>query len=183
TTFFNLTEEKAKNTESLVANPRNAAAAPLRQREPKIAACRYLDILLYGYALWELAGTNCPTHSGTLNLVEKLGFRLNQERRKYDNIEDVISYVEYWVTHRNDLNYEIDGIVIKVDDISDQETLGFTARTPRWATAYKFPATETVTTLLDVEVSVGRTGAITPTAVLEPVLIDGSTVSRATLHN
>src|SRR5699024_751921 len=90
---------------------------------------------------------------------------------------------EYWVTHRKDLNYEIDGIVIKVDDISDQETLGFTARTPRWATAYKFPATETVTTLLDVEVSVGRTGAITQTAVLEPVLIDGSTVSRATLHN
>ena len=181
--FINLNEEKEKNNESLFANPRNAAAGSLRQLDPKIAASRNLDIFLYGYGLWELEENNYPTHSSRLNLLEKLGFKVNQERRKYDNIEDVISYVEYWVTHRKDLNYEIDGIVIKVDDISDQETLGFTARTPRWATAYKFPATETVTTLLDVEVSVGRTGAITPTAVLEPVLIDGSTVSRATLHN
>src|SRR5699024_9555322 len=143
-----------------------------------IAASRNLDIFLYGNGLWELEENNYPTHSSRLNLLETLGFKVNQVRRQYDNIEDVISYVETWMTHHKDLNYEIDGIVIKVDDISDQKTLGFTARTPRWATAYKFTATETVTTLLDVEVSVGRTGAITPTAVLEPVLIDGSTVSR-----
>src|SRR5699024_10924299 len=97
--------------------------------------------------------------------------------------KDIMSYVYSWITHSKNIKYKIDGIVIKVDDISDQETLGFTARTPRWATAYKFPATETVPTLLVVEVSVGRTGAITPTAVLEQVSIDGSTVSRATSNN
>src|SRR5699024_2288381 len=133
---INLNEGKEKNNESLVATSRNAAARSLRELDPKIAASRNVDILLYGYGLWELEQNNYPTHSSRLNILEKLGFKVNQARRKYDNTEDVISYVEYWVTHRKDLNYEIDGIVIKVDDISDQETLGFTARTPRWATAY-----------------------------------------------
>src|SRR5699024_10882331 len=99
------------------------------------------------------------------------------------SIEEVIEYVEYWTEHRNELPYEIDGIVIKVDDLEDQERLGYTARTPRWATAYKFPATEAVTKMIDVELSVGRTGVVTPTAVLEPVFIDGTTVSGASLHN
>src|SRR5699024_9977895 len=115
--------------------------------------------------------------------MTELGFKINQERRLCNTIEEVIEYVQYWSNHRNDLAYEIDGIVIKVDNISQQEQLGFTARTPRWATAYKFPATESVTKITDIELSVGRKGVVTPTAVLEPVFIDGSTVSRATLHN
>src|SRR5699024_7427648 len=99
-------------------------------------ASRNLDIFLYGYGLWELEDNNYPTHSSRLNLLEKLGFKVNQERRKYDNIEDVISYVEYWMTHRKDLNYDIDGILIKVYDISYQETLTSKPPTPRWETAY-----------------------------------------------
>lgn len=181
--FLRLNEVKEENEETPFANPRNAAAGSLRQLDPKIAASRNLDVFLYGYGVWELEENAYPTHSSRLEYMQELGFKVNQTWRKYNNIEDVIEFVKYWVTHRNDLDYEIDGIVIKVDNLQDQETLGFTARTPRWATAYKFPAAETVTTLKDVEVSVGRTGAITPTAVLEPVLIDGSTVSRATLHN
>ena len=115
--------------------------------------------------------------------MHELGFKINKEWRKCSAIEEVLKFVEYWTEHRRDLAYEIDGIVIKVDHLKDQESLGFTARTPRWAIAYKFPATESVTTLKDIALSVGRTGAVTPTAILDPVLIDGSTVSRATLHN
>lgn len=179
--FLRLNEAREEAGENLFANPRNAAAGSLRQLDPSIASHRNLDIFLYGYGLWEMEEIN--SHSGRLDYMTELGFKINQERRLCSTIEEVIDYVHYWSEHRNDLAYEIDGIVIKVDNISQQEELGYTARTPRWSTAYKFPAMESVTTITDIELSVGRTGVVTPTAVLDPVFIDGSTVSRATLHN
>lgn len=179
--FLRLNEAREEAGENLFANPRNAAAGSLRQLDPNVASRRNLDIFLYGYGEWEMEGIH--SHSARLDYMTELGFKINQERRLCNTIEEVIEYVQYWSNHRNDLAYEIDGIVIKVDNISQQEQLGFTARTPRWATAYKFPATESVTKITDIELSVGRTGVVTPTAVLEPVFIDGSTVSRATLHN
>lgn len=179
--FLRLNEAREEAGENLFANPRNAAAGSLRQLDPSIASHRNLDIFLYGYGLWEMEEIN--SHSGRLDYMTELGFKINQKRRLCSTIEEVIDYVHYWSEHRNDLAYEIDGIVIKVDNISQQEELGYTARTPRWSTAYKFPAMESVTTITDIELSVGRTGVVTPTAVLDPVFIDGSTVSRATLHN
>ena len=181
--FVHLNEKREKKGDEPFANPRNAAAGSLRQLDPKIAASRNLDLFLYGYGIWELEASRYPTHSSRLKFLQELGFKVNKEWRQYNSIEEVLEYVQYWTENRKKLSYEIDGIVIKVDDLNNQETLGFTARTPRWAVAYKFPAEEALTTLKDIEVSVGRTGAITPTAVLEPVLIAGSTVSRATLHN
>lgn len=179
--FEQLNKERETAGEMVFANPRNAAAGSLRQLDPKIAASRNLDIFLYGYGTWEIE--NIRSHSARLEKLSSLGFKVNQEWRKCTTIEEVIAYVEEWTEKRLNLAYEIDGIVIKVDNLDQQEQLGFTARTPRWATAYKFPAMEAVTTLEDVELSVGRTGVVTPTAVLAPVFIDGSTVSRATLHN
>src|SRR5690625_1310072 len=123
------------------------------------------------------------SHSERLCYLADLGFKINKEWKRCETIAEVLQFVSYWTEHRRDLPYEIDGIVIKVDDLQQQEKLGYTARTPRWAIAYKFPATEAVTTIKDVELSVGRTGVVTPTAILEPVFIDGSTVGRATLHN
>lgn len=179
--FEKLNEARTEAGETVFANPRNAAAGSLRQLDPKIAAQRNLDIFLYGYGTWEIE--EIPTHSGRLELLSELGFKINPEWRKCTTIEEVLAYVQEWTDKRSDLSYEIDGIVIKVDRLDQQEELGFTARTPRWAIAYKFPALEAVTTLEDVELSVGRTGVVTPTAILTPVFIDGSTVSRATLHN
>lgn len=179
--FVTLNEVRAKKEEALFANPRNAAAGSLRQLDSKVAASRNLDLFLFSYGEWDV--TELRSHSERLAYLEKLGFHINEHRKSCKSIEDVIDYVNEWTEKRLDLPYEIDGIVIKVDDLAAQEELGFTARTPRWATAYKFPAMEAVTKLLDVELSVGRTGVVTPTAILEPVFIDGSTVSRATLHN
>lgn len=179
--FLALNEAREEEGEATFANPRNAAAGSLRQLDPKIAASRNLDLFLFGYGVWE--AEEIGTHSERLAFLEKQGLKINQNLKKCYSIDEVIDYVNYWTAHRQDLPYEIDGIVIKVDDLADQEKLGFTARTPRWATAYKFPATEAVTKMIDVELSVGRTGVVTPTAILEPVFIDGSTVSRATLHN
>lgn len=179
--FVKLNEAREQAGEMPFVNPRNAAAGSLRQLDPKIAASRNLDIFLYGYGQWEVE--NITTHSGRLAYMSELGFKTNKEWQQCQTIEEVIEYVQYWTGNRAALSYDIDGIVIKVDDISQQEELGFTARTPRWATAYKFPAEEAVTTIEDIALSVGRTGVVTPTAILKPVFIDGSTVSRATLHN
>src|SRR5699024_1090622 len=118
-----------------------------------------------------------------LNNLDELGFKTNKERETFDDIEGVLSFIEKWTEKRNQLPYDIDGIVIKVDDLSQQEELGFTQKSPRWAIAYKFPAEEVLTTLLDIELSIGRTGVVTPTAILEPVRVAGTTVSRASLHN
>ena len=182
TSFVKLNEKREKAGESLFANPRNAAAGSLRQLDPKIAAERNLDLFLFGYGEWEVE-KEIHTHSERLQFLQELGFKINPEWKKCSSIDEVIEYVNYWTENRSQLPYEIDGIVIKVDDLRQQEQLGYTARSPRWAIAYKFPAQEAVTTINDIELSVGRTGVVTPTAILTPVFIDGSTVSRATLHN
>lgn len=179
--FEKLNKEREERGEALFANPRNSAAGSLRQLDPKIAASRQLDTFIY--AIGDLQGIAVESHSEGLELLESLGFKVNQERRTFDSIEDVISFVNSWVEKRPQLSYDIDGIVIKVDSYSQQAELGFTAKSPRWAVAYKFPAEEAVTVLRGIEVSVGRTGTVTPTAILDPVSLAGTTVKRASLHN
>ncbi|WP_071458413.1 NAD-dependent DNA ligase LigA [Bacillus massilinigeriensis] len=179
--FMALNEARSKREEEPFANPRNAAAGSLRQLDPKIAASRNLDIFLYGIGNPDNIGVE--SHSEGLDYLDRLGFKTNKERRKAKDIDEVISFVESWVERRPDLPYDIDGIVIKVDSLAQQDELGTTAKSPRWAIAYKFPAEEVVTKLIDIELNVGRTGVITPTAVLEPVQVAGTTVQRASLHN
>ncbi|MCG5104158.1 NAD-dependent DNA ligase LigA [Oceanobacillus alkalisoli] len=179
--FERLNKAREDKEQELFANPRNAAAGSLRQLDPKIAASRNLDVFLYAVGVWE--DNTLPTHSARLNRLKELGFKTNPEWRKYETIEEVMEFVHYWTEKRPDLPYEIDGIVIKVDDLNQQEELGYTAKSPRWSIAYKFPAEEVMTKLLDIELSVGRTGVVTPTGILEAVRIAGSTVGRASLHN
>ncbi|MET3697678.1 DNA ligase (NAD+) [Bacillus oleivorans] len=179
--FHALNEIKEVNGEEPFANPRNAAAGSLRQLDPKIAASRNLDVFLY--AIGDIGTTGVESHSEGLELLEKLGFKTNKERRVCPTIDDVLEYVNSWVEKRASLPYEIDGIVIKVDSLQQQEELGTTAKSPRWAIAYKFPAEEVVTKLTGIELTVGRTGVVTPTAILEPVKVAGTTVKRASLHN
>jgi DNA ligase (NAD+) len=179
--FERINKLRAEKGEELFANPRNSAAGSLRQLNPKIAAERNLDIFLYG--IGKLKGLDAESHSEGLNILERLGLKTNKERQVAKSVEDILDYIKQWTENRATLDYEIDGIVIKVNTFKQQEKLGFTAKSPRWATAYKFPAEESVTILKDIEVSVGRTGAITPTAILEPVLLAGTTVQRASLHN
>ncbi|MBS4220586.1 NAD-dependent DNA ligase LigA [Bacillus sp. FJAT-49711] len=179
--FLKLNKSREENGEVLFANPRNAAAGSLRQLDPRIAASRNLDLFLYG--IGDYGTTGVTTHSAGLDLLEQLGLKVNKERRKCESIDEVIEYIQKWTEDRPKLDYEIDGIVIKIDSIDLQEQLGSTAKTPRWAIAYKFPAEEVVTKLIEIELSVGRTGVITPTAILEPVRVAGTTVQRASLHN
>lgn len=179
--FEALNKVKSEKGEEPFANPRNAAAGSLRQLDPKIAASRNLDIFLYSIA--ELGEIGVSSHSAGLDYLETLGFKTNPERRKATNIDEVIEFIGGWGEKRPHLPYEIDGIVIKVDSLEQQRQLGTTAKSPRWAIAYKFPAEEVITTLRDIELNVGRTGVITPTAILEPVLVAGTTVQRASLHN
>ncbi|GAB3043060.1 NAD-dependent DNA ligase LigA [Virgibacillus ainsalahensis] len=179
--FLALNKVREENGEEQFANPRNAAAGSLRQLDPKIAAERNLDIFLYGVGEWRTS--ELATHSERLDKLKELGLKTNPEWKKCSSIEEVLDYVAYWTNERPNLNYEIDGIVVKVDHLNQQEELGFTAKSPRWAIAYKFPAEEAITKLTDIELSVGRTGVITPTAILEPVKVAGTTVKRASLHN
>src|SRR5690625_1770421 len=164
--FLGLNEEREKNEEQLFANPRNAAAGSLRQLDPKIAAERNLD--MYSYAIGQWDG-DITTQSERLDYLKTIGLKTNPHWKKCATIDEVIDYINEWSIERPNLNYEIDGIVIKVDDLELQERLGFTAASPRWAIAYKFPAMEAVTVLKDIELSIGRTGVVTPTAILEPV--------------
>ncbi len=180
--FVRLNETRDEAGEEPFANPRNAAAGSLRQLDPKIAASRHLAVFIYGIG-GDGSEYGPDRHSDALDYVDALGFETNKERKRCKTIDEVIEYVNKWTEKRSSLDYEIDGIVIKVDLFEDQEQLGFTARSPRWATAFKFPAEEVMTKLIDVELSVGRTGVVTPTAILEPVLVDGTTVGRASLHN
>lgn len=179
--FEALNRLKAEKGEEAFANPRNAAAGSLRQLDPRIAASRNLDVFLYGVS--DTGETGVESHSEALDLLDTLGFKTNKERKKCNSIEEVLEYIEKWTVERPNLVYDIDGIVIKVDSLEQQEQLGTTAKSPRWAIAYKFPAEEVVTTLKSIELSVGRTGVITPTAILEPVRVAGTTVQRASLHN
>lgn len=179
--FQALNRDREEQGLDLFANPRNAAAGSLRQLDPKIAASRNLDIFLYGIGVLE--GKTISAHSDGLKLLQEVGLKTNPEWRPCKDIEEVIAFTESWVEKRPSLPYEIDGIVIKLDRIDQQEELGFTAKSPRWAIAYKFPAEEVITQLEDIELSVGRTGVITPTAILKPVQVAGTTVKRASLHN
>jgi len=179
--FMKLNEVREKNEQDLFANPRNAAAGSLRQLDPKIAASRNLSIFVYGVGTVD--GREISSHSNGLDFLKELGFKTNPEWKRCNTIDDVIEFIGGWSEKRPDLSYEIDGIVVKVDALNQQEELGFTAKSPRWAIAYKFPAEEVVTKLQDIELNVGRTGVVTPTAVLEPVLVAGTTVQRASLHN
>ncbi|WP_100406217.1 NAD-dependent DNA ligase LigA [Bacillus solitudinis] len=179
--FERLNDEKLKAGEEKFANPRNAAAGSLRQLDPKIAAKRSLSIFVYG--IGSLQGKELSSHFEGISYLREVGFKTNEESRHYQYIDEVIAFTEEWLEKRADLPYDIDGIVIKVDSLSQQKELGFTAKSPRWAIAYKFPAEEVVTTLLDIELSIGRTGVITPTAILKPVQVAGSIVKRASLHN
>jgi DNA ligase (NAD+) len=179
--FEVLNKAKEEQGEEPFANPRNAAAGSLRQLDPKMAASRNLDVFLYG--IGNTGRTGVISHSEGLDYLDHLGFKTNKERRNCATIEEVIEFVNSWVEKRPHLPYEIDGIVIKVDSLEQQDELGTTAKSPRWAIAYKFPAEEVITTLMDIELSVGRTGVVTPTAILEPVKVAGTTVQRASLHN
>jgi len=179
--FLRLNEERQARGEELFANPRNAAAGSLRQLDPKVAASRQLDLFVYGLANAEELGIE--SHSAALSYLQSLGFKVNPERRRCATIDEAIAFINEWNEKRPQLSYEIDGIVIKVDSFAQQRQLGTTAKSPRWAIAYKFPAEEVVTTLIGIEVNVGRTGVVTPTAILEPVRVAGTTVQRATLHN
>ncbi len=182
--FEKLNEKARANDEKVFVNPRNAAAGSLRQLDSKITASRPLSF--YGYSTGLVEGEKTPladTHFGRLQQIKTWGIPVCPETKTADSPKNVMAYYDSILTGRGDLPYEIDGVVVKVNDIAAQTALGFVSRAPRWATAFKFPAQEETTKLLDVEFQVGRTGAITPVARLEPVFVGGVTVSNATLHN
>lgn len=182
TSFERLNEENLAHGEKVFANPRNAAAGSLRQLDSSITAKRDLSMFTYT-AIIERADKKPKTHWESLQYVKELGFKTNPNIRLVDDIEGAIEFCKEWETKRFDLNYATDGVVIKVNRLDYQNELGFTARAPKWATAFKFPPEEISTKLVNIEVGVGKTGAVTPVAVLEPVNLAGSVVSRASLHN
>ncbi len=176
--FNELNKKRENDGLELFQNPRNAAAGSVRQLDSSISAQRKLDNFMYHDPL-----TNFKTHYETLEHLKALGFKVNNNIKLCKNINEVKEYVKDWTTKRPELPYEIDGVVIKLNDIASQDEMGYTAKVPKWATAYKFPPEEVTTKLKDIIFTVGRTGNITPNAVLEPVKVAGSTISRATLHN
>src|SRR6056297_4033650 len=178
--FEKLNERRLDNDKEAFANPRNAAAGSIRQLDPSIAASRPLSFLPYSLIRYE--NLEISTHLEALNYMKKLGFKNNWYKKAKD-IDEVIEICNEWVDKRDKLDHEIDGMVVKVNSFSLREKLGSTSKSPRWAIAFKFPAQKKTTTVEDIRISVGRTGALTPTAILSPVEVDGSTVSRATLHN
>lgn len=181
--FENLNEENLKNGEKLFANPRNAAAGSIRQLDSKVTAKRDLSMFCYT-AIFTGDMKNPPkNHYDSLMYLKKLGFKVNPNIRLCKNAKEAIEYCKEWDEKRFSLDYATDGVVIKVNDFLVQQEMGFTSRAPKWATAFKFPPEEVTTKLLSIEESVGKTGAITPIAILEPVQLGGSTVARASLHN
>lgn len=180
-TLEKLNEERQKNNQPLLRNCRNAAAGSIRQLDSSVAAKRKLDNFIYH--LPNPLDYDIHTHSEALEYMKKLGFKVNNHNKVVKNIQEVLEFIAEKGKERDSLPYDIDGIVIKVNNIDDQQKLGSTAKYPKWATAYKFPAKEVLTKLTDIIFTVGRTGQITPNAVLEPVIVAGSTISRATLHN
>ena len=177
--FELLNSERESNNEVLFANPRNAAAGSLRQLDSKITAKRKLSAFIYSI----VGDDSIVSQENALNTAKEYNLPVNPNFKLCKNIDEVIDYINYWTEHKKNLPYDIDGIVIKVNSYSTQEEVGYTQKSPRWATAYKFPEEELATKLLDVELSVGRTGIITPVAILDPIVISGSTVSKASLHN
>ncbi|MBG0307001.1 NAD-dependent DNA ligase LigA [Enterococcus faecium] len=179
--FVQLNQDREAEGKDIFANPRNAAAGSLRQLDSKITAKRNLDTFLYTVA--DFGPMQAKTQYDALEELEKIGFHTNREKRLCHSIDEVWSYVEEYHDKRVDLPYEIDGIVIKVNEFSLQDQLGFTIKAPRWAAAYKFPPEEVETLIENIEWTVGRTGVVTPTAIMTPVRVAGTTVSRASLHN
>jgi len=179
--FKKLNKERTKREENLFANPRNAAAGSVRQLDPRITAQRHLDTFIYRATFPE--GNNFNTHMEVLNYLKKMGFKVNPNIKLCQDIEEAINYCQEWIERKEELDYEIDGMVIKVNSLRMREELGSTTRSPRWAIAYKFPAQQVTTKVQGIIVQVGRTGALTPVAILDPVRISGSVVQRATLHN
>jgi DNA ligase (NAD+) len=180
--FNRLNEERAKAGEQLYMNPRNTAAGSLRQLDPRITAGRRLELFAYQIG-WLDGAWPVRSHSVASHWLRKAGFPTNPVAERFETIEQVARFCESWEERRDDLDYEIDGVVVKVDDLDLQRQLGAVGREPRWATAWKFPAEQAVTRLRRIDVSVGRTGVLTPFAMLEPVFVGGATVSVATLHN
>ncbi len=180
--FEALNDEAGKTWGRELVNPRNAAAGSLRQKDSSVTARRRLSFWAYQIGDRE-GGPEHSTHDEALAYISELGFPVNPEVTVHSSFDDVVEFCESAVARRHDLDYDVDGVVIKVDDLAQREALGYTSRAPRWAIAFKFPPEERTTTLLDIRVSVGRTGRTTPFAVLDPVFVDGSTVSMATLHN
>lgn len=179
--FNRLNEERTENGQTRFANPRNAAAGTLRTLDPQVVASRNLDIFVY--QVFVDGQVPFSKHSEVLNWLEQSGFKVNPNWRRCPSIADVVDYCRQWEQKRDGLSYEIDGVVVKVDSIQLQQDMGVTSKFPRWAVAYKFPARQATTQVKDILVQVGRTGALTPVADLEPVKLAGSTISRATLHN
>lgn len=180
--FDQLNTRQAEAGKAMFANARNAAAGSVRQKDPAVTAERKLDIWVYQLGLIE-DGPSFESHWETLEYLQSLGFRINPASQTMSTIEEVSRYVSDAESHRHDTPYQTDGVVIKVNSLAEQERLGYTAKAPRWAIAYKFPPEEQVTLLKDIWINIGRTGAATPFAVLEPVFVGGATVSMATLHN
>lgn len=179
--FEDLNEKRVQKGEEPFANPRNAAAGSVRQLDSSVAASRNLDAFLYHIP--EPEKYDIHSQEQALNFMKELGFVVNPNTQVVHNLTELLDFTNYWTEHRNDLPYEIDGIVIKLNDLEGQKRLGYTAKYPKWATAYKFPATLALTKLKDIKFTVGRTGQVTPNAILEPVILMGSTISKTTLHN
>src|SRR5690349_20364035 len=179
--FERLNAERDERGLSRFANPRNAAAGSLRVLEPQITASRRLEY--YAYYLRSDGKPVTERHSEALDVLTKMGFKVNPKRTICDTVDELLAFCAEWEAKRDDLPYEIDGVVIKVDSVAQQQRLGYTAKAPRWAIAYKYAARQALTTVEDISIQVGRTGAVTPVAHLQPVEVSGVTVSRATLHN
>lgn len=179
--FIKLVEEQELNDEKPFKNPRNAAAGSLRQKNAKVTAKRNLDIFIFN--IQQINGVQLNSHKESLDFLVQLGFPVPTSYKLFNNIEDVINDIEKIGNTRGDLQYQIDGAVIKINSFSQRKRLGSTAKFPKWAEAYKYPPEEKETKLIDIEVNVGRTGALTPTGIFEPVFLAGTTVSRAVLHN
>ena len=176
-----INREKEAEGEELFANPRNAASGSLKLLDPKIVARRHLDMYVWGAGSCE--GLEFKTHVELLKYLKEAGLKVNPHYKLCADVDEVIAYCDAWESKRDTLAFEVDGMVLKVNDLAQRETLGFTSKSPRWAIAYKFPAEKALTEVKDIIVQVGRTGAITPVAILKPVHLSGTTVSRATLHN
>ena len=179
--FEEINKIQEEQDQPLYANPRNLAAGSLRQLDSKLTAKRPLDIFIFN--LEDINSKQFKTHSESLEYLKQQGFHVSPELKVFKTMDEIIEHIKYWTEHREDLGFGIDGMVIKVNNLAQREQMGYTAKSPRWAIAYKFPAERKETKLLDIVVEVGRTGTITPTAVLEPIRLAGTTVSRATLHN
>ena len=179
--FEEINKIQEEQDQPLYANPRNLAAGSLRQLDSKLTAKRPLDIFIFN--LEDINSKQFKTHSESLEYLKQQGFHVSPEFKVFKTMDEIIEHIKYWTEHREDLGFGIDGMVIKVNNLAQREQMGYTAKSPRWAIAYKFPAERKETKLLDIVVEVGRTGTITPTAVLEPIRLAGTTVSRDTLHN